>query len=68
RADNQTLLADTLRHLTGRNLGISARVAEGPESAKEPPEERATLLTKEELIDLLKKEFDARPIDDEAAR
>lgn len=68
RADNQTLLADTLRHLTGRSLGISARVAEGPESAKASPEERATLLTKEELIDLLKKEFDARPIDDEAAR
>lgn len=68
RADNESLLSETLRHLTGREMSVSARVAEGTSAPQDAASEHATLLSKEELIDLLKKEFDARPIDDEAAR
>ena len=37
RADNESLLSETLRHLTGREMSVSARVAEGTSAPRMPP-------------------------------
>ena len=61
--DNAGVLVDALLQITKRELRVQARVA-GPsprEAAQE--EEHARILSEAELIQVLKQEFGARPID-----
>jgi DNA polymerase-3 subunit gamma/tau len=65
--DNAGVLVDALRQITKRDLRVQARVA-GPsarEAAQE--EEHARILSEAELIQVLKQEFGARPIDEPKA-
>ena len=68
RGDNPKVLAEALREITGRALRVVPRVAaeESPEPAVE--DEDARILSKDELIRVLKQEFDAQIIDDGPAR
>ena len=68
RGDNPRVIAEALREVTGRELRIVARMA--AESAPEPAgaDEDARILSKDELIRVLKHEFDAQLIDDGPAR
>jgi hypothetical protein len=43
------------------------RVMGPPPPDRETEDERARILTGDELLDILKREFDARPIDEEKA-
>ncbi len=65
RADNAAQLSHTLLELTGRELSVSARVVGPPPPDPEAENERARILTRDELLEILKREFDARPIDEE---
>ena len=67
RPDNAGLLAHILLELTGRELRIVVRVIGPPPPDRETEDERARILTRDELLDILKREFDARPIDEEKA-
>jgi DNA polymerase III subunit gamma/tau len=68
RGDNPRVIAEALREVTGRELRIVARMA--ADSTPEPagPDEDARILSKDELIRVLKHEFDAQLIDDGPAR
>lgn len=63
RPDNNSFLVDTLRDLTGREIVVTARVAGAASEEPAAEGEAARILSHEELIQLLKEEFDARPID-----
>ena len=65
RADSLAQLSQTLLEVTGRDLQVAARVAGPPTPDPEAESARARILTRDELLDILKKEFDARPIDEE---
>jgi hypothetical protein len=65
RSDNAGLLTHILLELTGRELRLQVRVIGPPVPDPEAEEERARILTRDELLDILKREFDARPIDEE---
>lgn len=67
RPDNSGLLTHILLELTGRELRIVVRVIGPPPPDQETEDERARILTRDELLDILKREFDARPIDEEKA-
>jgi len=68
RGDNPKVIADALREITGRALRVVAKVA--AEQTVEPAadDEDARILSKDELIRVLKQEFDAQIIDDGPAR
>ncbi len=63
RGDNPRVLAEVLREITGRNLGITTRMAAEPVLPTVEREEDARILSKDELIRVLQQEFDAREID-----
>jgi len=65
RPDNAGLLTHILLELTGRELRLEVRVMGSPAPDPEAEDERARILTRDELLDILKREFDARPIDEE---
>lgn len=67
RGKNPQVIAAALRDLTGRDLRIRTRLAEESAPAA-APEEDARILRKDELIRVLKQEFDARIIDDGPTR
>ncbi|MBC7294481.1 MAG: hypothetical protein H5T84_10365 [Thermoleophilia bacterium] len=64
RGDNPRILAEILREITGRPLRVTARVLADPAAGQEQRGEDARILTSDELIEILKEEFDARLIDD----
>jgi hypothetical protein len=66
RPDNAGLLTHVLLELTGRELRIVVRVIGPPPPDRESEDERARILTRDELLDILKREFDARSIDEES--
>jgi DNA polymerase-3 subunit gamma/tau len=63
--DNAGLLTHILLELTGHELRLEVRVMGAPAPDTEAEDERARILTRDELLDILKREFDARPIDEE---
>ncbi len=65
KAENPRVIGEALREVTGKELRITSRLA--PEGAQKPaaPEEDATLLSRDELIRVLKREFDAELLDEE---
>lgn len=67
RGQNPQVIAAALRDLTGRDLRVRTRLAEEPAPAA-PSEEDARILSTDELIKVLKQEFDARFIDDGPTR
>ena len=64
RDDSRQVLSEALHQITGRHLRVVTRVASEPSSEPEQKEEGARILGKDELIQVLKQEFDARVIDD----
>jgi DNA polymerase-3 subunit gamma/tau len=68
RGDNPRVISEVLKSVTGRELAVTARVAEEVAGGPEPQEEDARILSREELIRVLAQEFEARIIDDESLR
>ncbi len=66
RGDNPKVVAEAVKAVTGRALAVTARLAEEPAEETGPEEEGARILTKDELIQVLKQEFGAEIIDDES--
>ncbi|HZJ03570.1 MAG TPA: hypothetical protein VFE20_07880, partial [Thermoleophilia bacterium] len=69
KQDNLGFLTDALADVTGRRFKVVTTLAGAGAAAEveEPDEGRARILTKEELLEILKNEFDARPVDDDPA-
>lgn len=67
KQDNMAFLADALADVTGRRFTVITKLAGAATEVEEPDDARARILTKNELLQILKQEFDARPIDDEPA-
>jgi DNA polymerase-3 subunit gamma/tau len=67
KPDNLNFVTDVLSEVTGRRFEIVVRLAGADPEPEEPEEGRARILTKEELIDVLKREFDARPVEEDHA-
>ncbi|MGI5939821.1 MAG: DNA polymerase III subunit gamma/tau [Thermoleophilia bacterium] len=63
RGKNPQVIAAALRELTGRDLRVVTRLATEP-AATATPDEDARILDRDELIRMLKDEFDAQIIDD----
>ena len=68
RGDNPRVIVEALREVTGRELRVTTRMAVEPASQPADQEEDARILSKDELIRVLKQEFDAQVIDDGPAR
>jgi DNA polymerase-3 subunit gamma/tau len=68
RGDNPRVITEALREITGRELKVSARVAIQESPEPESREEDARILSRDELLQVLKQEFDASVIDDGPAR
>jgi DNA polymerase-3 subunit gamma/tau len=68
RGDNPRVISEALKEITGRDLRVVATVV--AEAAPEPvsTEEDVRILSKDELIRVLKQEFDAQIIDEGPAR
>jgi DNA polymerase-3 subunit gamma/tau len=64
RQENPRVIAEALREVTGKDLRITTKLAAEPVPEPEREDEDARILSKDELIRVLKKEFDARFIDD----
>lgn len=68
RGENPRVIAEALAEITGKELRIIARVAPEPAVREAEKEEDARILSKDELIRVLRQEFDAQFIDDGPAR
>jgi DNA polymerase-3 subunit gamma/tau len=68
RGDNPKVISDVVREVTRNELTVVARVAAEPAGEPEPQNEDARILKKDELLQVLKKEFDAELIDDGPVR
>ena len=68
RGDNPRVVSDALREVTGKDLRISTRLAQEPAPEAAGRSEDARILSKDELLRVLKQEFDARDIDDGPTR
>jgi hypothetical protein len=66
RPDNSSFLTDALLQITNRQVHVVARVSGTPADQPALEDEGARILSTEELVQLLKQEFDARPIDGDA--
>ncbi len=66
RGDNPRVVAEAVKAVTGRALAVTARLAEEPAEETGPEEEGARILSKDELIRVLKQEFGAEIIDEES--
>jgi DNA polymerase III subunit gamma/tau len=64
RPDNNGFLVESLRDITGRSLRVSARLAGAPAEPVVEEEQAGRILSHQELIELLKQEFDARAVDE----
>lgn len=65
RGDNPRVVAEALYGVTGRQFRVTAAVAAEPGSEPAASKEDARILSREELIQKLKQEFDAKLMDDE---
>ncbi|MBN1319198.1 MAG: DNA polymerase III subunit gamma/tau [Thermoleophilia bacterium] len=68
RDDNPRVIAEALLEVTGAHLRVTTRLAPEPTGEPAAPDEGARILNKDELIRVLKQEFDARVIDDGPTR
>jgi DNA polymerase-3 subunit gamma/tau len=68
RGDNPKVIAEALREVTGKELRITAKLASEAEQPPVAAQEDARILSKDELIRVLKQEFDAQLFDDEPSR
>jgi DNA polymerase-3 subunit gamma/tau len=64
RGDNPRVITEALHEITGRDFKVAARVAVQELPETESREEDARILSKDELLRVLKQEFDASVIDD----
>ncbi len=64
RGENPRVIAEALREVTGRELRIITKLAAEPAPEPAGTDEDARILSKDELIRVLKQEFDAEVIDD----
>ncbi|MFH1834175.1 MAG: DNA polymerase III subunit gamma/tau [bacterium] len=64
RGDNPRVIAEVLREVTGKELRVTTRMGVGATSQPAAEDEDARILSKDELIRVLKQEFDARVVDD----
>jgi DNA polymerase-3 subunit gamma/tau len=68
RGSNPKVIAEALREVTGKDLHVTTKLASEGEQKPAAQEEDARILTKDELIRVLKREFDAQVLDDEPHR
>jgi DNA polymerase-3 subunit gamma/tau len=68
RGDNPKIIAEALREVTGKDLRIETKLASEGEPTPVAADEDARILSKDELIRVLKQEFDARLVDDDPHR
>jgi hypothetical protein len=64
RGDNPRVISDALREVTGRDLRVVTRLAKEPAPEPAGRDEDARILSKDELLRVLKQEFDAHDLDD----
>jgi DNA polymerase-3 subunit gamma/tau len=68
REENPRVIAEALREVTGKDLHIITKLASEGGQKPAAGDEDARILSKDELIRLLKREFDAQVLDDEPHR
>jgi DNA polymerase III subunit gamma/tau len=68
RGENPRVISEALKEITGRDLRVIPKVTAEPAAEPVAEEEDARILSKDELIRVLKQEFDAQVIDDGPAR
>jgi hypothetical protein len=68
RGTNPRVISEALKEITGRDLRVIVKVAAEPAAEPAAAEEDVRILSKDELIRVLKQEFDAQIIDDGPAR
>ncbi len=68
RGENPRVIAEALREITGRTMRVVATVAAEQAGEAAPQDGDARILSKDDLIRVLKQEFDAQIIDDGPAR
>jgi DNA polymerase-3 subunit gamma/tau len=68
RGGNPKVISEALREVTGKELRVTTKLAPEDEQGSAAPEEDARILSKDELIRVLKREFDAQDIDDKPRR
>jgi DNA polymerase-3 subunit gamma/tau len=68
RGDNPRVISEALREVTGRDLRITTKLASEATQPAAPTKEDARILSRDELIRVLKQEFDAQLFDDGPAR
>jgi hypothetical protein len=68
RGDNPLIIAEALLEVTGTELRVTTKLAPGLAPENAGSDEDARILSKDELIRVLKREFDARDIDDGPTR
>ena len=66
KGDNPRVIGEALREVTGKQLGISARLAAEEGDKAGAAEEDARILSRDEVIRVLKREFNAQLLDDES--
>ena len=64
RDDNPRVISEALLEVSGAHLRVTTKLAPEPAAGAAAPDEDARILSKDELIRVLKQEFDARVIDD----
>lgn len=68
RGDNPRVISETLKEITGHDLRVVTAVAAEKAAEPAPAEEDVRILSKDELLRVLKQEFDAQIIDEGPAR
>jgi DNA polymerase-3 subunit gamma/tau len=68
RGNNPLVVSEALLEVTGTRLRVTTKLTTGPAPESAGPEEDARILSKDELIRVLKQEFDAQVMDDGPTR
>jgi DNA polymerase-3 subunit gamma/tau len=68
REDNRSIVAEALREVTGKELRVATKLANEPAPEVAAKSEDARILSRDELLRVLRQEFDARVVDDGPAR
>jgi DNA polymerase-3 subunit gamma/tau len=68
REDNRSIVAEALREVTGKDLRVATKLVNEPAPEAAAKSEDARILSRDELLRVLRQEFDARVVDDGPAR